>query len=160
MDEDIVRAYMQERLEAASADASELVKMFAEQFEDDDSADADAFYSSSDSVSFGETYIGARFAHFYDPEFRDVDSVKHCSHISLEHPSVMYSPICAPTFLGCASCIGDYQKIWYIDNPDVCDYCEESSEYFYEVSIPVGPIIITGNVCTICVEAHRTSMGL
>lgn len=157
-DDEIRKAYFRERVEAASADASKFIKLIAQGHDFDDGA---VHEKSPFEIAFADTFFGkTKLIDLLDGNSRNSEAFKACSHISLAHPSVMFVPLCTPTILACAMCVLEYQNDWNSQHPSDCDSCYEYADGFYEISIPVGPLIIVGNVCEDCIESHRRSMGL
>jgi hypothetical protein len=159
MSDDIRKAFFRERMEAASEDASKLVNLIAEMQQDSD--EGAVHERSAHEIAFADTFFGrTKFSKLFDDDYKKSDGFKACSHVSLSHPSVMFVPLCTPNLLACSMCLLEYQNDWNSKHPDDCDSCYEYADGFYEVSMPVGPLIFVGNVCDTCMSKHRESMGL
>lgn len=162
MIDDIRAAYIRERLEAASEDAAKLVKDVVTHSSLSGNED-EAFYEvSALQVPFLDTYLGkTKLGGLFEGEDRDEEysAVQACDHVSFDHPSVMFVPLANTKFFACSECVTFFQNEWYEEHSDDCDACGESADVFYEVSMPLGPLVIVGNICKTCLVLHRISSG-
>jgi hypothetical protein len=81
---------------------------------------------------------------------------RSCPHISAS-PEVVWGLLHRPGQVVCADCAGFVMLLDARARPDICDACgqPQPARIFHEVTIPLGPVLIGGNVCPVCIDPRK-----